>query len=80
MSLANERSTVLACKATVRHNSTKMYIVQNYFILCAEKVNECVYTYTPRAHFYVRDQLTVQYNLFGATVALSRKMEVSRTV
>lgn len=59
-----------------------MYMVQNYFILCAENINECicVYWYTSCMHFYGTDQLIVQYTLFGGTVPLIRKMQVSRTV
>lgn len=81
MSLAKERSTVLLAKQQYAL-TRKMYMVQNYFILCAECVNECTYMYlhAQNVHFYGGDQLRVQYSLFGVTVLLIKETEVSRTV
>lgn len=81
MSLAKERSTVLLAKQQCAL-TRKMYMVQNYFIFCAECVNECMYMYlrAQNVHFYGGDQLRVQYSLFGVTVPLIKGTEVSRTV
>lgn len=58
-------------------NSTKIYMVQNYFICCAGNINECLYMYlyTPCVHLYGRDQLTVQYSLLGGEYHWSGKQE-----
>lgn len=57
-------------------------MVQNYFILCADNINECMHMnlYTSCVHFYGRGQLILQYSLFGGTVQLIRKTEVCWTV
>lgn len=60
MSLANERSTILLAKQQCALTA-KMYMVQNYFMLCAECVNECMYMYlhAQSVHFYGRQQFRV---------------------
>lgn len=57
--------------------STKIYMVQNYFICCAGNINERMYmhVYTSCVHFYGRDQLTEQYSLLGGEYHWSGKQE-----